>query len=99
MSSSLIFIAGTVLVIIALGVSAIGVFRPDFPARPRLVGLLLGGTALVLVVTCVGAVLASREEQKTRREKIVKEREAEGQPAKGARVPAGATTPVEQTKP
>jgi len=66
METSLVFVAGIALCVIALGIAAIGMRSEGFPSPGVLKGMLVG-TALVVVLTGAGAVLAARHEQDHRR--------------------------------
>lgn len=59
------YIIGGVLVLLALGISAIGLRKANFPSK-RMMGALAGVMALVMVATAAAAVVAARDEQQTR---------------------------------
>ena len=61
------YIIGGVLVLLALGISAIGMRKADFPST-RTMGVLAGVLVLVMVATATAAVVAARDEQQTRLE-------------------------------
>lgn len=61
------YIIGGILVLLALGISAVGMRNSDFPSK-RMLGVLAGVMALVMVVTAAAAVVAARDEQQTRLE-------------------------------
>jgi len=67
MDHTLFYIAGILLILIALAISAIGMRSDDFPSN----GVMLGGiaaTALVVVITAFGAVILSQAESEEREE-------------------------------
>lgn len=87
METSLVFIAGGVLCLIALGITAVGMRNESFPGSPRVVAGVLGLTALIVAITATGAVLSARDEQGKRRgeteELLVEAREEESKRESG----------------
>src|SRR5688572_27569778 len=83
MDGTVFFIAGPLLVIAALVLSAVGVRdRESFPDRRVLIGLT-GGFAALVAVTVTFSVVNAREEQEARNEEIAAEEEEAEQPAEG----------------
>jgi plastocyanin len=105
MDSSFFFIAGGVLVALALVVSIIGLRNPDFPSSRGAMVAGIGVVALVVVATATGAVLKARDEQKTRDAELAQETttsaQQEGQGSAqaeqtGTEGPSGATQGEQQ---
>lgn len=63
-----LYVAGGLLVAIALVASFVGLRRGSITERTN--RLMLAGTGVVVVVACVGAVLASRHEKQKHKEEI-----------------------------
>jgi hypothetical protein len=53
------YIAGGLLVVWALGLAGVGLTRPSFPGSERGARLVMGGSALLMVIAMATAILTS----------------------------------------
>lgn len=87
------FVSAGLLVVFALGISAMGMRNEKFPGESRVGIALTAITGLLVVTTALGAVAEARHEQKIRRAEVAeKEKELAAEEA----VTAGEEAPAEE---
>ncbi len=93
------FIAGAILVVLALIVSFIGLRNENFPSSRGAMTAGIGLIALVVVGTAAAAVINARDEQEHRRAELAHEAGEESAEAEqtGTEGPAGASEEEQQT--
>jgi uncharacterized cupredoxin-like copper-binding protein len=88
---------GILLVVWALGLSAAGLTRTDFPPSGPAGRLIVGGTAVIVAGTLVALLLSTHKEH-PRREAAAKAAEAKQATAETGAAPAGGAKTVEVTE-